>query len=401
MTAAGALAAPGLLVIVIRDGEPVWRAARGILLTTLVVAAWQMIRRGPSRTQAAVSLVLGVVATAVGAGIAVPHLTKVGPTLLGVDGLVLTVSGAVLLVSGFTGALRSLGGWRRVATAPPLTLTALVAVWCLGIAVAATNVPRTAVGPTPAGFHEVEVVTADGVRLAGWYAPSTNGAAIVLLHGAGSTRSGVVDHARVLADAGFGTLLLDARGHGRSEGRAMDFGWFGDADVAAATRFLADQPDVREGAVGAVGLSMGGEEAIGAAASDPRLAAVVAEGATGRTAADKAWLSEVHGWRGAAQEGIDRILYAMTDVLTDHGPPVSLREAVAQAAPTPVLLIAGGNVPDEEDAGRYIQRGAPQTVRLWVVPDTAHTGALDRHPAEWRDHVIPFLEDALSVSRPT
>ena len=47
---------------------------------------------------------------------------------------------------------------------------------------------------------------------------------------------------------------------------------------------------------------MGGEEAIGAAATDDRIRAVVAEGATGRTAADKAWLSEEYGLAGVVQE---------------------------------------------------------------------------------------------------
>ena len=109
-----------------------------------------------------------------------------------------------------------------------------------------------------------------------------NHAAVVLLHGAGSTRSSVLDHAVVLANHGYGVLLFDARGHGRSGGRAMDFGWYGDKDVTAAVSFLQTRPDVDDDLIAAVGLSMGGEEAIGAAASDRRIRAVVAEGATHR-----------------------------------------------------------------------------------------------------------------------
>ena len=43
---------------------------------------------------------------------------------------------------------------------------------------------------------------------------------------------------------GSGVLMIDARGHGDSGGRVMDFGWHGDADIAAATGYLADRPDV-------------------------------------------------------------------------------------------------------------------------------------------------------------
>ena len=49
-------------------------------------------------------------------------------------------------------------------------------------------------------------------------------------------RSAVLDQAAVLARHGYGVLLYDARGMGRSGGRAMNFGWYGDRDLAAADR---------------------------------------------------------------------------------------------------------------------------------------------------------------------
>ena len=104
---------------------------------------------------------------------------------------------------------------------------------------------RPEIGATPASkgliYEGLTVTTDDGVRLAGWYVASTNRAAVVLLHGAGSTRSDVLDEAAVLAGDEFGVLMIDARGHGDSGGQAMDFGWYGDAGIAAATRFLADR----------------------------------------------------------------------------------------------------------------------------------------------------------------
>ena len=114
----------------------------------------------------------------------------------------------------------------------------MLVTFVVGPAVAATNVPRPEIGATPASaglaYQDVTLTTADGVRLAGWYVPSSNGAAVVLRHGAGSTRSNVLPEAEVLARHGFGVLLVDARGHGQSDGRAMDFGWHGDADIDAA-----------------------------------------------------------------------------------------------------------------------------------------------------------------------
>ena len=235
------------------------------------------------------------------------------------------------------------------------------------------------------------------MALSGWYVPSRNGAAVVLLHGAGSTRSTVLPHAVVLADDGFGVLLYDARGHGRSQGRAMDFGWYGDLDVAAAVDFVAGQADVKPGRVAALGLSMGGEEALGAAASDPRIRAVVAEGGTTRVAGDKAWLSDVHGVRGWAQEQLDRAMYATADVLTAASPPIRLQDAGARTSPRAILLITAGAVPDEGHAATHIRAESPATVQVWTAPGAGHTRALAVHPAEWEDRVVSFLAHALGL----
>ena len=51
-------------------------------------------------------------------------------------------------------------------------------------------------------YENVRLRTGDGVSLAGWYVPSVNRAAVVLLHGAGSTRSNVLPQAAVLAPPG-------------------------------------------------------------------------------------------------------------------------------------------------------------------------------------------------------
>ena len=84
---------------------------------------------------------------------------------------------------------------------------------------------------------------------------------------------------------------------------AMDFGWWGDRDIAAAVSFLARQPGVRAGQIAVLGESMGGEQALAAAGSDPRIRAVVAEGVTGQQLADHGWLP--HGVDGALQRGME------------------------------------------------------------------------------------------------
>jgi dienelactone hydrolase len=244
-------------------------------------------------------------------------------------------------------------------------------------------------------FENVTLQTDDGIALAGWYIPSNNRAAVVLLHGAGSTRSDVLAHAVVLADAGFGVLMVDARGHGDSGGRAMDFGWHGDNDIVAATAYLATRPDVDAARIGAVGMSMGGEEALGASATNDALRAVVAEGATARVAADEAWLSERFGIRGALQEQLERAQDWITDALTDASVPTSIRTAVETSGRTRYLLITAGNEPDEGHAASYIAAAAADRVQTWTVEGAGHTAGLGVAPDEWTDRVVTFLTEVL------
>ncbi|MGN6302754.1 MAG: alpha/beta hydrolase [Angustibacter sp.] len=359
-----------------------------------------MTWRGAARVAAVTGAAVGSgVLLGASAAVTVPHAMKDGVTALTVaSGLVLVLS-VLLLVAVVAAAGRRTGGWRRGLAAVGAVVLALLAVDVVALPVAATTAPSPAVGdrtPAAAGlpFSEVSTTTFDGVRLAGWYLPSATGAAVVLLHGSGSTRSAVLDHAIVLARAGFGVLALDARGHGRSQGRAMDFGWYGDDDVAAGVTFLRSRPDVDPSRIALVGLSMGGEEAIGAAAWDAGVRAVVAEGVTGRQSADLHWLSETYGWRGAAQEGIERAKTAVTEVLARRRPPLSLRDAVRQAAPHPVLLIAAGTVADEQHAAADLQRAAPTSVQVWVVPGSGNTEGLRTAPEQWQQRVVGFLTAA-------
>jgi uncharacterized protein len=350
--------------------------------------------------RAGIAFAAGSLAIPVGVGIGVPHLAKAGFQPVTMAGLIVLLGGLVLVGIGAATLVRVTPRWWRVAVIPGLIAVVLLALLVVGQAVAATNVPHTAVGSTTPGdrglaYDDVAFATSDGVTLSGWYIHSANHAAVALLHGAGSTRSDVLNHAVLLARHGYGVLLFDARGHGRSGGRAMDFGWYGDQDTGAAVSFLRSRPDVDDERIGVIGLSMGGEEAIGAAAADPRIHAVVAEGATNRVTGDREWMSDEFGWRGSIQEGIEWLTYNAADLLTDADQPIALHDAVAAAAPCPVLLIAGGAIADEARAGRYIQSGSPATVALWVVPNARHTAALDTQPQQWEQRVTTFLTAAL------
>jgi hypothetical protein len=188
--------------------------------------------------------------------------------------------------------------------------------------------------------------------------------------------------------------MLDARGHGESGGQAMDFGWAGDADIAAATGYLMRRPDVDSDRIGVVGMSMGGEEAIGATYSNGTIQAVVAEGATSRNGSDENWLSEQYGLRGQLQEQLEAAQDWTTGLFTSVRNPVSLHDAAAHSEAHYLLITAGG-MPDEGNAASYVETAAPDRVEIWTVAQAGHIGGLRTAPDEWESRVIGFLNHQL------
>jgi fermentation-respiration switch protein FrsA (DUF1100 family) len=246
--------------------------------------------------------------------------------------------------------------------------------------------------------EEVHLVTGDGVELWAWYVESRNGHAVVLRHGSGSTATAMLEHAAVLASHGYGVLVMDARGHGNSGGRAMDFGWYGDSDVSAGVSFLLAQPATDPQGVAVLGMSMGGEEALGSLATDQRIVAAVAEGVTARTAEDKSWFDDVYGWRGAIQIGLEQIQFEFADLLTAAQEPIALADAARAASPRPILLIAGGAVAEESHAAEHIREDSPGNVTIWTVPGAGHIEGHEQAPEAWEETVLAFLERAFSSS---
>lgn len=400
LAAAVALTGAGLGVLVGRDGTPGWQVTRVAAVAAVTALVLGLGAGFGARGQGRLAIAVGVLGLAIGLGFT-PFVAEQPVSLAALAGALVLAAGLVLTVTGTVFVVRGRRKLRTVATCAGVLVLAVVVAFVVGVSVAVTNVPPSPVGATPdtrgLAYTDVRLTTGDGVELAAWYVASTNEAAIVLLHGAGSTRSDVLDQAAVLARHGFGVLMIDARGHGDSAGRAMDFGWHGDADIAAATGYLAGRPDVDPARIGLVGMSMGGEEAIGASAANTLVRAVVAEGATARTAADEAWLSDEFGLRGLIQEQLERLQDVVTDALTDASVPTSMRHAIETSGDTRFLLITAGDVADEGHAARYLAAGAPDRVETWSVPGTAHTAGLRTHPDEWEARVITFLDDALGA----
>jgi len=247
------------------------------------------------------------------------------------------------------------------------------------------------------GVHReaFDVRASDGALLRGWKvrAAHPNGSWVLLFHGVADNRMGVLEHALVLLRAGFGVTMMDARGHGESDGQIATYGWLERKDSGAILdALMASEHPAR---VFALGESMGAGIALQSAAADPRIEAVVAESsfASLREASyDYAGLQQ-YPWLGKTlfAPGAWVMLARGQSLAGFPAAEVSPEHAVA-TRPFPVLLICDtdDNVLPCRHADR-IYRAARGPKSLWVVPGAFHTAALGSQPAEFRQRVLEFF----------
>jgi hypothetical protein len=364
----------------------------GIPLAVAGAAVWLYPRLRPG-ARATLALSFGALSL-VGAGIALSHALSRGPSGDDWTGFLLVPAGVALSLLGARLLWRSRKrGGRRYLRRFLIALGALVAAYVvllpLAIAIVATHRPRVEVEPADLGrpYEEVALRTSDGLELSGWYVPSQNGAAVIAYPG----RRGPVPHARMLAERGYGVLLLDMRGTGESEGDPNSFGWGATKDIAAAVAFLESRPDVEVGRVGGLGLSVGGEQLLEAAATSDGLEAVVSEGAGTRTVSEDLTRG-VAGWPSLPTGAV---LTAATAVLSGDAPPPSLDDLVPRISPIPVFLIYAGRGQGGEDLNPTYFEAARRPKILWEIPEAGHTGGLRTRPDEYERRVVEFFDQAL------
>lgn len=391
-----------LIPVVAWDGTGQWRVARALAVAAMTAVVIGLQRRTRSLLAHFLAWAWGAIGIAVGVGIGVVHLLKAGLSVYAALTLVCLLTGLIATTRTLSALLDRLQGWRSLAVLPVALLALILVYYPFTVALIATNTPRVNIGatlPSQLGlaYEDAQFLTPDGIILSGWLMPGSNRAAVVLLHGGGgsSNRTAVISHAQVLVHNGYSVLAFDSRGHGRSGGDGMDWGWYGDLDITGALDYLESRREIDPSRIAAVGLSMGGEQAITAAASDRRIKAVVAEGATNRVLGDDDEFLPTHPGRWV-NIAADWIKYGIADWISGAQPPMALTSAVVAVAPRPILLISAGLVADEVRAANNFRAVSPGSVEVWNVAGASHTSGLATVPTEWEARVIGFLDQAIS-----
>jgi len=252
-------------------------------------------------------------------------------------------------------------------------------------------------GQIGAHREEFDVRAPDGAMLRGWKvgAAKPNGSWVLVFHGVSDHRYGMMEHARLLLQSGYGVVMMDSRAHGASGGEMATYGWLERVDTSAVIDLLelAERPQH----LYALGNSMGAGIALQSAGADERIEAVAAEAPFAdlqEAAYDYAGLQR---WpllgKTFFAPGAWVLILRGEHLAGFPAREVSPVEAVAGRA-FPLLLIC-----DEADVvlpcrhSQKILRAATGAKELWRVPGAPHTGALGTAPEEFRRRVAAFFDE--------
>jgi len=231
----------------------------------------------------------------------------------------------------------------------------------------------------------------EDIRLSGWYIPSENRAAIILLHGYGSNRLTMISRAEVLARHGYGVLLYDLRGHGESEGEVRAFGWQDLKDVKTALEFLSNCEEVDPNRIGILGFSIGGQIAIRAAADYEQIKAIIADDPGFVTVDDAPPASNTNQ---KIMNFLSWIYGRSVSLWTGIPIPPGVPEKIGGITPRPIMFIDTG-LADGRGLVRHFYETADEPKELWEIPGTFHGGQFEARPLEYEERIIKFFNEAL------
>jgi alpha-beta hydrolase superfamily lysophospholipase len=243
----------------------------------------------------------------------------------------------------------------------------------------------------PTGWRE-QWVTSEGLRLRAWvHEGEARRPGVVVVHGVGDTLESYLPVGTTLVQRGHTVLLLDLRGHGRSEGKHMTLGGRERQDVRAAMDQLR-AGGLAENGLLLMGYSMGAVAVLRAAADRPDVRGVVVE-------------APFDSYRDTTRHHA-RLLYGLPGWIPLI--PIAIRFAewragfaaddvdalaAARHIQAPLFALADGADPRMPEAVvRRVFDAHPGPKRMWVTPGVDHVGA-QYHPEYW-PRVLAFLEES-------
>lgn len=243
--------------------------------------------------------------------------------------------------------------------------------------------------------QKIAIKTPDGLTLSAWIVPSntdTTFGTVIQLHGISNCKEANFPRAKVLADSGYASLLLDLRAHGESEGQYCTFGYYEKNDVKAVVDTLEARFPGRP--VGIWGASLGGAITLQSLGNDSRFAFGIVES----TFDEYPKVVEEYGadyFLGLRPTWIFHRVMEKSGRIAHFDPYSVLPVKSAAQIRCPVLFMHGdkdARIPIEFDKRNY--EAVQNPGKKWItVPGAGHNNLWDLNGPKLALEVNHFLSD--------
>lgn len=240
----------------------------------------------------------------------------------------------------------------------------------------------------------LEMTAYDGLKLQAQFIENNTDKFVILVHGFRNTGEDMGKYAKMYDDMGFNVLLPDARGHGKSAGDYIGYGWHDRLDIMDWIDLMikkhgANQIILDGNSMGAATVLMTSGEKL-----PPQVKGIVADSA----------------YSGVKAELTHQLKYIyhlpafplldVTSLITKFRAGYTFGEAstVEQVKKNKLpLLIIHGDADDlvPTKMGHEIYKSAGGDKELWIVPDAGHTKAFDNNTEEYEKRIKGFVKKVL------
>ena len=243
-------------------------------------------------------------------------------------------------------------------------------------------------------FEEIQIPSADGGSLYGWWIPAEPSApTLILIHGWSRNVQRMMPYIRELHPQGYNLLVFDARSHGSSTATPRPTVGTFTEDILCAVNYLQASEKLSSSKIGLIGLSIGGGASIASAGHDETISSVITVGAmSSPTMVMSRQFEErnIPKFIGSFLFFYMRMRYGID---FNEIAPVNL----IPNAKADIFLIHGEN--DETiclQQAEELLAARPDKTELWIVPKRGHSDC-HFHEEFW-ERVKAFLDESFDIS---
>jgi len=246
-------------------------------------------------------------------------------------------------------------------------------------------------------FESVEVETEDGLTLRAQYLEneSPNGKSVILAHGYKGNSEQMPEITRFYYEEGYNILKPDARGHGKSEGDYIGYGWDDRLDYKEWFNLLINEKD--EKSIFLHGFSMGAATVLMTSGEDlpEEVKGIIAD--SGYTSLEEELTHQLNYLYRLPAFPIMEVTSLVTKVRAGY--TFSEASALEQVKRNrvPLFIIHGDQdelVPTEMANRLYEATNGMK--ELWIVPGAGHTEGFTVEEEEYKKRVKGFIEEVMN-----